>query len=241
MSRYTNNRDVYLCTVSSGRSNLKIADTMGMFVNTLALGLNIDDVTVGKFLKHTSDTFDQTLRHEDYPFARIASDYGFRPAIAYAYQVGVLSHFAVNGVSESQEEELSDLRQTAAGEAPSTLFHECIGHFAQTQPDHEALVATDGRYTYREMDQVTSRIAAALRRRLEIPLREAADIHQKATVRVQLCPRTLRPSGLGRVSVRHQEPSHKQHEKPDPDPSDRSRAEKFLFCCPVSALQFRIS
>ena len=232
VSRYTNNRDVYLCTVSSGRSNLKIADTMGMFVNTLALGLNIDDVTVGKFLKHTSDTFDQTLRHEDYPFARIASDYGFRPAIAYAYQVGVLSHYAVNGqpvsqeilelnvpkfkinikiesrgvvvqyddsiytervgrglaesivavaarmmeqpqsklrqlsiVSESQEEELSHLRQTAAGEAPFTLFHECIGHFAQTQPDHEALVATDGRYTYREMDQVTSRIAAALRRR----------------------------------------------------------------------------
>ena len=31
VSRYTNNREVYLCTVSSGRSNLKIADTVGMF------------------------------------------------------------------------------------------------------------------------------------------------------------------------------------------------------------------
>ena len=38
VSRYTNNREVFLCTVSSGRSNLKIADTVGMFVNTLPLG-----------------------------------------------------------------------------------------------------------------------------------------------------------------------------------------------------------
>ena len=236
VSRYTNNRDVYLCTVSSGRSNLKIADTVGMFVNTLALGMNIDDVTVEQFLKNASDTFDQTLRHEDYPFARIATDYGFRPAIAYAYQVGVLSQYTVNGkpmgqellelnvpkfkinikiesrgvvvqyddsvyservgrglaesivavalrmmdapqarlrqlsiVSESQEEELSHLRQVDTGDvpadAPFTFFHECIGHFAQTQPDHEALVAIDAKYTYKEMDEVTNRIAAALRKR----------------------------------------------------------------------------
>ena len=236
VSRYTNNRDVYLCTVSSGRSNLKIADTVGMFVNTLALGMSIEDVTVEQFLKNASDTFDQTLRHEDYPFARIATDYGFRPAIAYAYQVGVLSQYTVNGkpmgqellelnvpkfkinikiesrgvvvqyddsvyservgrglaesivavamrmmeapqarlrqlsiVSESQEEELSHLRQVDTGDvpadAPFTFFHECIGHFAQTQPDHEALVAIDAKYTYKEMDEVTNRIAAALRKR----------------------------------------------------------------------------
>ncbi len=232
VSRYTNNRDVYLCTVSSGRSNLKIADTVGMFVNTLALGMNIDDVSVLDFLKQTSDTFDETLRHEDYPFARIATDYGFHPAIAYAYQVGVLSQYTVNGkpisqeilelnvpkfkinikiesigvvvqyddsmyserlgrglaesiaavalrmqqqpqgrlrqlsiLSEAQEKELGHLRQSATGDAPFEFFHECIGHFAQTQPDHEALVAVDARYNYQEMDALTSRIAAALRKR----------------------------------------------------------------------------
>ena len=91
ISRYTNNREVYLSTISNGRSNLKIADTVGMFVNTLALGLKVDDVTVSAYLKQVSETFDETLRHEDYPFARIATDFGFIPAIAYAYQVGVLS------------------------------------------------------------------------------------------------------------------------------------------------------
>ena len=232
VSRYTNNRDVYLCTVSSGRSNLKIADTVGMFVNTLALGLSIDDVTVADFLKTACNTFDETLRHEDYPFARIATDYGFRPSIAYAYQVGVLSQYTVNGqaigqeilelnvpkfkinikienqgvvveyddaiyservgqgladsivavanrmmeqpegrlrqlsiVSEGQEQELSQLRQTASAEAPFKFFHECIGHFAKTQPDQEALVACDAAFTYKEMDEVTTRIAAALQHR----------------------------------------------------------------------------
>ena len=103
VSRYTNNREVYLSTISSGRSNLKIADTVGMFVNTLALGLKIDDVTVAEYLHQVSDTFDETLRHEDYPFARIATDYGFHPAIAYAYQVGVLSEYKVNGKPVQQE------------------------------------------------------------------------------------------------------------------------------------------
>ena len=103
VSRYTNNREVYMSTISSGRSNLKIADTVGMFVNTLALGLKIDDVTVAEYLHQVSDTFDETLRHEDYPFARIATDYGFHPAIAYAYQVGVLSEYKVNGKPIQQE------------------------------------------------------------------------------------------------------------------------------------------
>ena len=232
VSRHTNNREVYLCTVSSGRSNLKISDTIGMFVNTLALGMSIDDVTVGEFLQGVSSTFDETLRHEDYPFARIASDFGFRPSIAYAYQVGVLSEYKVGGevigqellelkvpkfkinikiesrgvvvqyddavyserlatslaesivavaarmteqpservrrlsiVSHNQETELSHLRQTATGEAPFKFFHECISHFAQLQPDHDALVAIDAQYSYREMDEATNRIAVGLRER----------------------------------------------------------------------------
>ena len=232
VSRYTNNREVYLCTVSSGRSNLRIADTVGMFVNTLAIGLNINDVTVSDYLRQVCDTFDETLRHEDYPFARIATDFGFIPSIAYAYQVGVLSEYTLNGqaiqqellelnvpkfkinikiesrgvvvqyddslysdrignalaesivavaermtalpsskvrqlsiVSPGQEKELSHLRQTATGDAPFKFFHECISHFAQTQPEHEALVAIDAKFTYKEMDEATNRIANGLRQR----------------------------------------------------------------------------
>ena len=232
VSRYINSRDVYLSTVSSGRSNLKIADTVGMFVNTLALSLKIDDVTVADYLHQVSNTFDETLRHEDYPFARIAADYGFHPAIAYAYQVGVLSKYTVHGqpvgqellelnvpkfklnikiesrgvvvqyddalysvrlgnaiaesivavaermiaqpqakvrqlsiISENQEEELGHLRQVATGEAPFKLFHECISYYAHQSPGQEALVACDATYSYKEMDELTNRIANGLHKR----------------------------------------------------------------------------
>ncbi len=230
ISRYINNREVYLCTVSNGRANLKTAETVGMFVNTLALGLHMDDVTIGTYLQQTSKTFEATLQHEDYPFATIATDFGYHPAIAYAYQLGVMSDYQVGGqpvqqellelnvpkfkiniviesrgvvveyddavytqelaqgladsivavatrmmtvpqeklrqlsiVSDSQEAALSQLRQTETGDAPFKLFHECISHFAKTQPTREALVAIDGSYTYQQMDEVTSTIAAALR------------------------------------------------------------------------------
>ena len=232
VSRYTNSREVYLSTISSGRSNLKIADTVGMFVNTLALGLIIEDVTVSEYLKQVGENFDETLRHENYPFARIAGDFGFRPAIFFAYQVGVLSAYTVGGkpieqetlelnvpkfkiniliesrgvvvqyddslysaqlgnalaesivaiaeqmmktpqakvrqlsmVSQHQEEELSHVRQVASGDAPFKFFHDCIGHFAQTQPEQEAMVACDATYTYREMDFLTNRMANGLRQR----------------------------------------------------------------------------
>ncbi|MBQ1582302.1 MAG: amino acid adenylation domain-containing protein, partial [Prevotella sp.] len=68
-------------------------------------------------------------------------------------------------VSKNQEEELSHLRQTATGDAPFKFFHECISHFGKTQPDQEALVAIDAKYTYKEMDEVTNHIAAALHKR----------------------------------------------------------------------------
>ena len=232
VARYTNNRETWLCTVSSGRSNLKIADTVGMFVNTLPLGISVGDVTVSEFLKQTSENIDQTLSHEDYPFARIAADFDFRPAIAYAYQVGVLSQYTVGDkpvnqelldlnvpmfkinikiedrgvvveyddsiysdrlgqalaesivavaermmaqpqtkvrqlsiVSKNQEDELLTLRQTATGDAPFRLFHDCISHFAQAQPEHEALVACDAKFNYKEMDEVTNRIANGLHQR----------------------------------------------------------------------------
>ena len=232
VARFTGAHDAYICTVSSGRSNLKIADTVGMFVNTLALASHIGDETTAEYVRKVSDSFDATMRHENYPFAQVASDHGFQPQIAYAYQRGLLSAYSVGGkavemesleadapmfkinilildkgvvveyddnyysekigkqlaqsivatamhitenretpvkhlsiVSEEQEKELEGLRTVAKAEAPFRFFHECISHYAQTQPDHEALIGCDARFTYAEMDRVTTHIALALRQR----------------------------------------------------------------------------
>ena len=235
VSRYVNNRNVYLSTISSGRSDVRTAGTVGMFVNTLPLGITVADTTVAEFVKASADVFKGVIEHEKYPFARIAADYGYQPHIVFEYQIGVIGKADIPGlksrealnndsakfklavhieysdgkpavvlyyndalysrqlmegmagsivtvaermmssadakvrkvsiVSKAQETELAGLRQTATGEAPFKLFHECIGHFAETQPDHEALVACDGTFTYKQMDEQTNRIANALRQR----------------------------------------------------------------------------
>ena len=92
LSRFANNDRLCITTVSNGRSNLRIADTMGMFVNTLVLSSQIGSQRVIDFVHETCENFRETLRHENYPFAQIASDYGLSAEIMFAYQIGVINH-----------------------------------------------------------------------------------------------------------------------------------------------------
>ena len=97
IARFAGTDEVCITTISNGRSNLRVNNTMGMFVNTLALTTKIGEQTVGAFIKETADNFEQTLAHEDYPFARIAADYDLKAEIMFAYQMGVLSDYSVFG------------------------------------------------------------------------------------------------------------------------------------------------
>ena len=97
LSRFTNNGEVCITTISNGRSDLRISNTVGMFVNTLALSAEIGEQNVMDFLNETSRNFDETLKHESYPFARIASDYELTAEIMFAYQMGVLEGHKYNG------------------------------------------------------------------------------------------------------------------------------------------------
>ena len=97
LSRYTNNRHVYISTISNGRSDLRLADTTGMFVNTLPLAGHITEQTVEEFIRRTSEDLEQTMRHEKYPFARIAADYDFAANTTYTYQLGIFEEHTIGG------------------------------------------------------------------------------------------------------------------------------------------------
>ena len=97
VSRFVNNKQVYFGTISNGRSNLRTYNTTGMFVNTLALSSEIKEQTVVDYIRETAQDFTDTIYHEQYPFAQIAADYGFKPEIVFEYQVGVLSDTIVRG------------------------------------------------------------------------------------------------------------------------------------------------
>ena len=97
LSRYTNSRHVYISTISNGRSDLRISDTTGMFVNTLPLAGHITEQTVEEFVRRTSEDFEQTMYHEQYPFARIAADFNFSANTTYSYQLGVIEEHTISG------------------------------------------------------------------------------------------------------------------------------------------------
>ena len=97
LSRYTNSRHVYISTISNGRADLRLSDTTGMFVNTLPLAGHITEQTVEEFIRRTSEDFEQTMRHEQYPFARIAADFNFSANTTYSYQMGVIEEYTING------------------------------------------------------------------------------------------------------------------------------------------------
>jgi amino acid adenylation domain-containing protein len=74
-----------------------------MFVNTLALNSKIAEQSVSEYILETAANFNETLEHEQYPFAQIAADYGFRPEIVFEYQVGVMTDYCVNGQAVEPE------------------------------------------------------------------------------------------------------------------------------------------
>jgi len=100
---FCGNRKVYLSTISNGRSDMRTSDTLGMFVNTLALSSEIGHGPVDEYLKETDRIFSETLRHEYYPFAQVASDFDFQPQVMLAYQVGVLTKYTVGGIELTSE------------------------------------------------------------------------------------------------------------------------------------------
>ena len=92
--RYVCEDTVSIITISNGRSNVKLSNTFGMFVNTLPLVTTLDHhEKTADFLRRVSKGFSDTIEHENYPFARIASLYDFHPSISYAYQIGVINDY----------------------------------------------------------------------------------------------------------------------------------------------------
>ncbi|MBO6033357.1 MAG: amino acid adenylation domain-containing protein [Prevotella sp.] len=108
LSRFTNNEQLCITTISNGRSDLRISNTVGMFVNTLALSATIGEQSVMEFINETSRNFDETLQHETYPFTRIASDYDLTAEIMFAYQMGVIDDYKYKGETIAVETFESD-------------------------------------------------------------------------------------------------------------------------------------
>lgn len=232
LSRYANDRRVYLTTISNGRSDVRALRTAGMFVNTLPLVVEVADESRADFLKRSASALSDALANERYPFAHVAGDFGFTPQVMYEYQLGVIEDNGIPGLLEVESLEsdvakfkctvkieyagntpsivvhyndalyteefiegfarsiaiaaeklvdcpdepvrsldliddarramLDGFHETATGPADFATYHGGLELQAQHKPDAMALVATDGSFTFAQLNAQANRIAHAL-------------------------------------------------------------------------------
>ena len=118
LARLTASDQVYLATISSGRSDIRFADTFGMFVNTLPLMAKLpadtdaDPVaaTVDGFIRSVSDGLEEALEYENYPFAEIAANWGYSVNVMYEYQRGIVEKPAIPGLRRAYGVEIPDAK-----------------------------------------------------------------------------------------------------------------------------------
>ncbi len=89
VSRFTNSRNAYINTISNGRSDMRLNNCFGMFVKTLPLGLEIEDISAIELVKSAKDLLINSISNEIYPYADVCRKYNYAPNIMYAYQLGV--------------------------------------------------------------------------------------------------------------------------------------------------------
>ncbi len=159
LSRFANNEQVCITTVSSGRSNLHIRNTVGMFVNTLALSATIGKQTVREFLQEVSENFDETLRHENYPFAQIAADYGLTAEIQFVYQLGMISQYFCQGTPL----EIEGL-ELKVPKFPITFFIRDINGQATVCVEYD-----NGKYSERLMQSLADAVKVTVERMIAKP------------------------------------------------------------------------
>ena len=97
VSAFCGKQKVFMSTVANGRSDMRCANTFGMFVNTMPLSGEVGEQNVSDFLRETDRNFATTLSFQNYPFARVSSAFDFHPAVMLAYQVGLVEKHTVNG------------------------------------------------------------------------------------------------------------------------------------------------
>ncbi len=96
VSRFTNSRNAYINTISNGRSDIRLRNCFGMFVKTLPLGLEIDDISAIELVNRAKELLVNSISNEIYPYADVCHKFNYAPSIMYAYQIGVSNDFYIN-------------------------------------------------------------------------------------------------------------------------------------------------
>ncbi len=97
ISRFTNSRNAYINTISNGRSDMRLRNCFGMFVKTLPIGLEIEDISAMDLVNRAKELMLNSMENELYPYSDVCRNFNYAPHILYAYQIGVADDFRIHG------------------------------------------------------------------------------------------------------------------------------------------------
>ena len=92
LSVFAASDEVCFTTASNGRGDPDLSATVGMFVKTLPLHIEIPRASsVREFLHNSQETFLNTMRCDCIPFGRLAHEFGVDASVSFVYQSELLS------------------------------------------------------------------------------------------------------------------------------------------------------
>ncbi|MBR1524314.1 MAG: amino acid adenylation domain-containing protein [Lachnospiraceae bacterium] len=92
VSRFAASKEIFISTISSGRGDVKLSNSVGMFVHTIPLVMDLSkDMTASELIKASAGVMRGSIANEDYPFATLAANYGYSTEIMYECQIGMIS------------------------------------------------------------------------------------------------------------------------------------------------------
>ena len=104
LSKFTFSRDLLISTISTGRTNPKYQNTVGMLVKTLPFTCHIkSEKSVKELLENVNENWLNTLNYEFYPYTKIANKYDLEPEFLYVYQGEIIEELNMNGKTYERE------------------------------------------------------------------------------------------------------------------------------------------
>ncbi|MCQ2788823.1 MAG: amino acid adenylation domain-containing protein [bacterium] len=93
ISRYTSEDDVFISTIFNGRNDLRLQNTIGMFVKTLPFGCQISkDKNCLGFIKQVSKILQYAAYNDIFPYSEIVEKYNYKTNIMFECQLGVIEN-----------------------------------------------------------------------------------------------------------------------------------------------------
>ena len=169
LSRISREKDVVYSSINHGRNDKKIRQTLGMFVKTVPIAVQLkDSQSVVEFAKAHKQELMSTIRNGIYPFTHLCQQLGLNPELSFGFQgEGIREDCLFLGEQIKPEQPIAS---GLSAEKPSVIIY-------QTDTVYEIrLKYVDSQYNSAYMDRFAQSIANCIQDIIDSPDKLLKDV-----------------------------------------------------------------